>query len=152
MASTYISLPYTPTTTLPQTATGIAVVPTTNMTIGAISWQQGKFLNISGKIKWSGAGDASVVTVSIAGMAGSPVIDVTALPNGTGGGGSNQNEALIGTGELFSAGVGWFAYDPVFATTQTFVFAGGGAHLSGDTPASGSSMNFLVQIPIVGWV
>lgn len=131
------------------TATGIAVTPSTNMAVTGKAYRQGQYLILNGKVTWSGAGDASPVIVSIASLSGSPVIDTTALVGGSST--TNQGRTMLGQGMLFSAGNGWFAYNPVYASTTTFKFAGGSADLTGDVPASGSGLDFHVELPIVGW-
>lgn len=120
--------------------------------VGSKCYRDGQFLVIHTHISWAGAGTATALAVSIAGLSGSPVIDGAALPNG-GNAASNQAEDMLdGQCLLYSSGAAaWFVYIPIYKSTTTFEMTAGSAHLLQSVPASGSAVKCTVRIPIVGW-
>lgn len=128
----------------------LTVTPSTNITVTSFCARDGQFLIVDVQIEWTGAGDAGVLTLNISGAPGSPVIDTAYLSGGTAV--TNVGETAVGVSKVFSqGGAAWFTYFPVFKTTSTLVFTGGSGKLDGTTLASGSSVQSMLRIPIVGW-
>lgn len=113
-------------------------------------YRDGKFLYIRGQVDWNGAGTAGDVTIDFTTYPGSPTIDTTLIAN-SGGGGNNKNEAYLGHGKYFNSGGSFNWVSVVYATSTTFEFALGSAHLAGNAPPSGSSLSFEAKLPILGW-
>lgn len=125
-----------------------AIASSTNVTIVTKCYRDGQFLIIEGKAKWTGAGGAGNLTITLP-TVGAPLISTADLVGGTGV--ANDTVTRVGAGHWFDSGVGWRDVYPIFASTTTFNFAMTDQILAGDQFASGDSLNFDVKLPIVGW-
>ncbi len=127
----------------------IAVTPATNLTSTAKCYREGQHLIVDGKITAAGAGDAGVITLSLASVTGTPVIDTAAIVGGTGA--TNQTATDLGRGKWFDAGNGWLPLWPVYKTTTTIEIDMGTQVLDGAQLASGDAVNYHLELPIVGY-
>lgn len=130
-------------------ALGLALTSSaTNATFTAFCYQQGHYLEIDGKILWSAQGGTGNVTVSIASMTGSPVIDSSVLPGGTAT--TTAGSSRLGWGSFWN-NTSFNAAVPIWNTNKTIIFGGGGVFLAGSTISAVWSIDFHAHIPIVGW-
>jgi hypothetical protein len=132
-------------------ADGLAFTPTNNKTMTAFAHRSNEhFLEIDGQILWTGTGVAGSVTIDISQMTGSPVINTDLLPGGTSN--TNAGQSLLGYAQIWSQGGStWTVFHPVYYSTTGIQFVSGGLRLAGNTYASGSTLNYHIRIPIVGW-
>ncbi len=138
-----------PVTTAPTTYTA-TYSSLTNAT-AVTKWRRdGKYLKLYGQVKWTGAGPSANFTVDLPGAeAGTPLIDTDALPGGTGA--ANGTTSDLGYGFWFDNGAGWAAIYPVFVDTNTVGFVMNTQVFNSDQAANGDSMNYFIEVPIVGW-
>jgi hypothetical protein len=119
--------------------------------VGSKCYRDGKFLHVATMVEWNGAGTAGNFTISIASVAGSPVIDATALPN-NGVASTNKNEDVLdGFNLVFNVGGSWLIFAPVYKSSTTIEFVLSSVRLQGNSYASGSAAKINLKLPIVGW-
>lgn len=124
-----------------------AVTSATNQTSVILEARDGQFGILEGKSKWTGAGGAGSITLT---LPTGWVIDTTYLTGGTGA--TNQTASLLSNDCMwFDQGNGWLQVWAVYATTTTITFAMGTQVLDGSQFANGDALNFRIMVPIVGW-
>lgn len=136
-------------------ATWTATLTSATNQTNVCKWRRvGQMAQISGKAQWTGAGGVGSLTLtipssSVSGWTAANVIDTAALPGGAGG--TNQTNPYFSNCLWYDSGVGWVNLFVVFASTTTVNFAAGGALQDGSSMANGDALNFIFEVPIVGW-
>jgi hypothetical protein len=141
-----------PTRTSVASCTIVATPADADMVVvGSKCYRDGQFLNIATMVEWNGTGTAGNFTLSIASVAGSPVMDPSALPNG-GASSTNKNEdAVDGVCLVFNVGGTFITFMPVYKSSTTIEMVQSSVRLQGNSYASGSAVKCNLKLPIVGW-
>lgn len=132
-------------------ATYTATLSSATNATQVIKWYRlGQFLILEGVISWSGVGGAGNFSFTLPGaVAGSPLIDTASISGGTSS--TNQGASILGTSVWFHQGVGWNALYAQYLTTTTINFATATQIFDSSQTASGDSIKFIIDVPIVGW-
>jgi hypothetical protein len=135
---------------------GMTFSPSTNYTVTAYWSKVGPFMHLQGQAVLSGTGTASNVLIGIGSMTGgylgasNPVIATAVMPGSTNT--ANATATYFdGASVGFNIAGAWNIMSNIYAGSNSFGFVSGGTRIMGSTWASGSSLNWNVWIPIVGW-